>query len=254
MTNFQNLIWNKSKEEELLEWKNTSDSPTCLLDEIGQKYNCDKSNSQIMSTENKNVPGDWNKDLKLKICGHNYLEIYYKHFECVKNKPINLLEIGMGNYPTNGNSLRMWLEFFPNAKITILDHKMENFNLTDIIDPKRVETFIVDQSSDVSLSDFVEKNKTRTFDFIIDDGSHQADHQILTLKFLFPLLAENGVYFIEDIHDRKFNEYLSYLFENLNNGELSGEYRLEESNNLNIKSIEMYRSLICLHKGKKITR
>jgi hypothetical protein len=34
---------------------------------------------------------------------------------------------------------------------------------------------------------------------IIDDGSHNSDHQILSLECLFPFLAEGGVYVVEDL-------------------------------------------------------
>ena len=45
------------------------------------------------------------------------------------------------------------------------------------------------------------------------------------------------------------------LYFNLNHGELSGQYRLEDSSlDLGISSITMHRSLLCIQKGKKITR
>jgi len=57
------------------------------------------------------------------------------------------------------------------------------------------------------------------------------------------------------IHDRKFTDYLPDLYFNLNHGELSGQYRLEDSSfDLGISSITMHRSLLCIQKGKKITR
>lgn len=37
-------------------------------------------------------------------------------------------------------------------------------------------------------------------DIILDDGSHQMNHIIKSFKFLFPLLNENGIYMIEDLH------------------------------------------------------
>lgn len=38
------------------------------------------------------------------------------------------------------------------------------------------------------------------FDLIIDDGSHQVEHQILTANTFMPLLGPRGIYVIEDIH------------------------------------------------------
>ena len=36
------------------------------------------------------------------------------------------------------------------------------------------------------------------FDYIIDDGSHIREHQILTASVLLPFVKPNGLYFIED--------------------------------------------------------
>jgi len=115
---------------------------------------------------------------------------------------------------------------------------------------------VVDQSSVEDLGRFISELGEAKFDFIIDDGSHQAAHQILSLYSLFPsILKDNGVYFIEDIHDSEFVNYLPELYSNLNNGEVSSNYRLEDqSKDIGISSILMHRSLICIHKGKKITR
>jgi hypothetical protein len=172
------------------------------------------------------------------------------------NEKINILEIGMGNYPSNGNSMRLWLEFFPNAKITVLDMYPINFNCNFEFDRSRVTMHVADQSSEEELRRFTDGLEGGKFDFIIDDGSHQANHQILSLYTLFPsVLKDNGVYFIEDIHDSEFINHLPALYSNLNNGEVSSNYRLDDqSTDLGISSILMHRSLICIHKGKKITR
>ena len=37
-------------------------------------------------------------------------------------------------------------------------------------------------------------------DFVLDDGSHHMAHIPVSLETLFPLLAEGGVYMIEDLH------------------------------------------------------
>jgi hypothetical protein len=39
-------------------------------------------------------------------------------------------------------------------------------------------------------------------DIIIDDGSHRPDHQLISLVTLFPYLAADGIYVIEDINDK----------------------------------------------------
>jgi hypothetical protein len=256
MKEYEHYIWKNPIGNDLKDWEEISDSFICELDQIGQKYNCDKSNVQYMSKENRNVPFDWPDNFRLKLPGHNYFKIYSKYFESLRYEKIEILEIGMGNYPSNGNSMRLWLEFFPNAQITILDLHQSNFNCNFEFDKSRVRMHVADQSSEEDLKRFISELGDVKFDFIIDDGSHQAPHQILSLYTLFPsILKDNGVYFIEDIHDSEFVNYLPDLFSNLNNGEVSSTYRLDDqSKDIGISSILMHRSLICIHKGKKITR
>lgn len=256
MKEYEHYIWKNPTGNDLNEWMETSDSFICELDQMGQKYNCDKSNVQYMSKENRNVPSDWPDNFRLKMPGHNYFKIYSEYFEPLRYEKINILEIGMGNYPSNGNSMRLWLDFFPNAQITVIDLYQSNFNCNFEFDKSRVRMHVVDQSSVEDLKRFISELGEVKFDFIIDDGSHQAAHQILSLYSLFPsILKNNGAYFIEDIHDSEFVNYLPELYSNLNNGEVSSNYRLDDqSKDIGISSILMHRSLICIHKGKKITR
>ena len=43
----------------------------------------------------------------------HFTTIYEKYFDSTRDKKINILEIGI----SNGNSLNLWLRFFPNANI-----------------------------------------------------------------------------------------------------------------------------------------
>jgi len=42
---------------------------------------------------------------------HNYTEHYFKYFEPIRHRPLNILEIGVDK----GASIEMWLDFFPSA-------------------------------------------------------------------------------------------------------------------------------------------
>ena len=70
MEGYENYIWRSSDNKDLEEWKKSSNGFTCELDQIGQKYNCDKSSVQYMSAENRNIPYSWPSGLNLKIAGH----------------------------------------------------------------------------------------------------------------------------------------------------------------------------------------
>jgi 8-demethyl-8-alpha-L-rhamnosyltetracenomycin-C 2'-O-methyltransferase len=55
---------------------------------------------------------------------HFYTPIYHELFSAWRDRPIRLLEIGVGGYgfrKVGGSSLSMWAEYFPRGHITGLD-------------------------------------------------------------------------------------------------------------------------------------
>ena len=119
----------------------------------------------------------------------NYIDIYEKHFEKLRLEPLNLLEIGV----LNGSSLRMWKEYFPNAKIFGLD-----------IDPScasvqedRIDITIGSQDDENTLLQL--SNKAGYFDIVIDDGSHVNKMILTSYRFLWQHLKSKGWYVIEDM-------------------------------------------------------
>lgn len=124
---------------------------------------------------------------------HNYTSIYEKIMDKHRYEKINLLEIGIWCPYFPGSSVKGWPEYFENAMyygIDIVDCKK--------LESDRVKIDIVDQRSPESLSRFI-KDKPK-FKFIIDDGCHEEDAIIISLGFLFPMLENGGIYFIEDLH------------------------------------------------------
>lgn len=91
-----------------------------------------------------------------------------------------------------GPSLFMWQDYFPQAQIYALDHDPKKF-----INEGRIQTFYCDQGDPDSYTEAI-KHIGYDFDFIIEDGSHHALHQILSLQMLMPLLKRNGIYIMED--------------------------------------------------------
>ena len=140
------------------------------LIEIGKKY-----------PSSKNISG--------------FIELYQKYFSGYKDEKINLLEIGVDN----GDSLRIWREYFINANICGIDINKNNFTIND------VEILTGDQSDYKFLQSIIDKYKN--FDIIIDDGSHQSKHIITSFKFLFPYLNNSGIYVIEDLQTSYMPRY-----------------------------------------------
>lgn len=120
---------------------------------------------------------------------HEYTPLYFDLFpkpELVKS----VLEIGVNR----GCSLRMWQEFFPNAMITGLDID-SNYSIKD----QRIQCFQADQGDSHSLQNALQKAQAHPFDLIIDDGSHDMNHQVTSLNTLVEFLSPSGIYVIEDI-------------------------------------------------------
>lgn len=126
---------------------------------------------------------------------HHYIDEYERHFEHLRDDPINLLEIGIGGYSIperGGHSLRMWGRYFENGKVTGIDIVDKSF-----VDHDNIKTAIVDQTDEAALIKLNESNGP--FRIIIDDGSHVQEHILKTFYILFPLLESNGIYVIEDL-------------------------------------------------------
>lgn len=127
---------------------------------------------------------------------HGYLNVYENYFSVLKEKLINLLEIGV----CGGDSLRLWEKYFINANIFGIEKDPNVLALFF----ERAKVFCADQSDIRSLKEF---SSDKCFDIIIDDGSHYSPHQILSFEILFEKLNSDGLYIVEDLqccYDQSF--------------------------------------------------
>jgi predicted O-methyltransferase YrrM len=140
-------------------------------------------------------------DKRPEPLGHGYTHYYHSLFANRREHIRKVLEIGIDV----GASLRMWRDYFPNALITGLDCD-ENKLFSD----ERIECLHCDQSSIPSLLDTTFR-VGEGFDFILDDGSHEAQHQIDSARTFVPLLSPSGIYVIEDVLEpRSITPHLPY--------------------------------------------
>ena len=105
-------------------------------------------------------------------------------------------KISHGSNMAGGASLKTWYEYFPNARIVGLD-----INDAKFLENDRTTTHQVDQGDRNQLAELRKIYPDESFDLIIDDGSHRADHQQTSLELLYPLLKSGGYYIIEDLND-----------------------------------------------------
>jgi len=130
----------------------------------------------------------------------HYFPIYDFYFKDIKDKEINILEIGV----KNGESLRLWSKYFKNANIIGVDLNPECLKEKDKL--LNIDILIGDQSDPKTF----EKIKNTKFDIVIDDGSHVFNHMIMSYLILWKNLKPGGLYFIEDTSMTFHNNFLGY--------------------------------------------
>ena len=136
-----------------------------------------------------------------KIYQHHYYNFYPKFIEYYKKfNNLAMLEIGI----ENSFSLKLWLEYFPNAFIYGLD-----INVCE--QGERFKIIKGDQSNLLDLDNLIKDISMPLF-FILDDGSHIPEHQILTFNKLFDILMPGGTYIIEDIETSYWSKNKIYNY------------------------------------------
>ncbi|MGH1563834.1 class I SAM-dependent methyltransferase [Mumia sp. DW29H23] len=121
----------------------------------------------------------------------HYFDVYDRHFQRFRGRPVTVLEFGV----QYGGSLQMWQDYFgPQARFFGVD-----------IDPRcrawedeQTTILIGDQADRGFLAEVAAI--TGTVDVLIEDGGHFPAQQIATFEELYPLMAPDGVFLIEDLH------------------------------------------------------
>lgn len=145
-----------------------------ILNDLGEKYGTDKSNLL-----------------------HGYLNEYdslFKNPDEVKK----VVELGLqrkGGKWANSElpSVKMWLDFFPNAHVFGFDKQDLR-----VLENNRFHFYKGDQGRVYDHMRFGEMTGF-DLDFVISDCSHRPSHDLLSLLFFWPRLKSGGVYIIEDV-------------------------------------------------------
>jgi hypothetical protein len=137
-----------------------------------------------------------------KFLRHSYIWVYERLFADMQVNA--LLEIGIGTPHLMepfvpgyivGSSLWMWQDYFPEAQIYSCD-----IDASVLINTGRIWSWQCDQSSEESLRALMSYINS-PLDIVIDDGSHETAHQLLTARTLLPFVRKGGWYVIEDVRE-----------------------------------------------------
>lgn len=129
---------------------------------------------------------------------HNYAVKYDK---ILSRELTSVLEIGVAQ----GQSLRMWTDYFPKATIHGADISKASESCVSY--SNRIRFHLLDQRDRAQLKNM---EQFSPFDLIIDDGNHFWMEQILTFETLFPYVKSGGIYIVEDTTTSYWKEYKNH--------------------------------------------
>jgi len=132
---------------------------------------------------------------------HNFATKYDRLLASSRESATSILEIGVAQ----GQSLRMWADYFPQAAIHGADISRasricETYN-------KRIRFHLADQNDLAQLKNL---EQFGPFDLIIDDGNHFWREQIVSFEGLFPYVKPGGLYIVEDSVTAYWPEYKNH--------------------------------------------
>jgi Methyltransferase domain len=121
----------------------------------------------------------------------HYFEIYERHFQQFRHKPLSMLEFGV----LHGGSLQMWKYYFgKEAKIYGVDINPRCAELAE----EQIQILLGDQENRESLRSIC--RDLPKFDIILDDGGHTMKQQVITFEETWSHLKDGGIYLCEDLH------------------------------------------------------
>jgi hypothetical protein len=138
---------------------------------------------------------------------HGYARVYDRLLSPRRFSLRRLMEVGLSNFQRpNTPSVQLWQAYFPFCRAVGVD-------VTDYsrLNNDRFSSFVCDQSNRDELRAVVARLEAGSIDVIIDDGSHASHDQQLTFCEFFPLLANGGWYFIEDLDRQPLDEDASKI-------------------------------------------
>lgn len=128
----------------------------------------------------------------------HYFPIYERHFSQYVGKPVTIIEIGVGK----GGSLQLWKRYFgPFARIVGID-VMERCKEYE---EQQISVRIGEQQDTAFLQSLIDEFGAP--DIVLDDGSHVMNHITESFRFLYPKLAKNGIYLVEDLQTAYAKEF-----------------------------------------------
>jgi hypothetical protein len=132
---------------------------------------------------------------------HNYTSLYNYLFKDIKNKKLNVFEVGIFD---GAKSLFGWQEYFQNSNIYAADIDTKTF-----VESERIKCFFCDQRNPNIINNMWNSTELKDieFDIIIDDGDHSFISNYTFFVNSIHKLKKGGYFIIEDLLQDNFNEF-----------------------------------------------
>lgn len=188
---------------------------------------------------------------------HDFFNLIYNDlFKPLRNDVKKFVEVGI----YDGESIKLWRDYFINSEIFGLDIIPENAdNKLGSVSKDRLSLIKMDQSNTDDIESFCSQHND--IDVILDDGSHKMYDQQITFAKMFKSLKSGGIFIIEDLHtsleavmpekswcgwgDPNKTITLNMLKDFKKTGIIYSDYMTDEEMSYltnNIESIEIYQS------------
>jgi hypothetical protein len=135
---------------------------------------------------------------------HHYLPVYDRYFAPFRDRrsgrPLRFLEIGV----SGGGSLALWRKYFGEDAIIFGVDIDEKCRALDSVCGASVR---IGSQDDEAFMRSVVSEMGGEVDIVLDDGSHITNHVNRSFDILFPLVADGGVYMVEDLHTSYWPNY-----------------------------------------------
>jgi hypothetical protein len=137
---------------------------------------------------------------------HDYIKGYYTNEFKDRDRPIRLLEVGMG---LEGGSIDLWLDWFTDRNITLVevDEALVNYYK----DKRGYQQALTIINASAYTQSTLEHIPDDYYDYIIDDGPHTLETQLYFIKNWLPKVKVGGKLIVEDVQDIGWTEYFGLV-------------------------------------------
>jgi len=154
-----------------------------------------------------------------KNTSHSYIPVYEEILAPYRKAARMILEIGL----MNGESLRMWDEYFK-GQVFGIDCSITPINGRADLNKVINDGYYVSIGDATNPDDLFRYYEGMKFDVVIDDGSHNIEDQVKTHYILKDYMAEGSIYIIEDIQDIDAKKHLFWEGEIIDRRHIKNRY------------------------------